>query len=265
MSNFQNTLKKTINEVDGFRIPKKLLSQGMTNAKTKKNKLKTFILYLAPYNQNSKRINICPHASKGCVVSCLFSAGRGKFSNVVKSRINKTEYFLKDKTNFLHQLHKEIIQEYYKAKKRNYKIAIRLNGTSDLDFLHLLRVNLGFCSESYADNLVFYDYTKDIKRAMKYKDFLEYNYKLTFSRSEANSLSCDIAIKNKINVAVVFEKLPYNFNDVPVINGDTSDDLMLNYSGIILGLKAKGDARTDKSGFVISKDNLKCNYDGLPF
>jgi len=165
----------------------------------------------------------------------------------------------------LHQLHKEIIQEYYKAKNGNYKIAIRLNGTSDLDFLHLLRVNFGFCSESYSDNMVFYDYTKDIRRAMKYKDFKEYNYKLTFSRSEANSLSCDIAIKNKINVAVVFEELPYNFNNVPVINGDQSDDLMLNYNGVILGLKAKGEARTDKSGFVISKDNLKCNYDGLPF
>jgi hypothetical protein len=162
-------------------------------------------------------------------------------------------------------LHKEIIQEYYKAKKGSYKIAIRLNGTSDLDFLHLLRVNFGFCSESYADNLVFYDYTKDIRRAMKYKDFNEYNYKLTFSRSEANSLSCDIAIKNKINVAVVFQELPYNFKDVPVIDGDQSDDLMLNYSGVVLGLKAKGDARTDQSGFVISKDNLNCNYDGLPF
>ena len=44
MSKFQTTLEKTINEVDGFRVPKKLLSQGMTNAKTKKNKLKTFIL-----------------------------------------------------------------------------------------------------------------------------------------------------------------------------------------------------------------------------
>ena len=265
MSNFQNTLKETLKHVDGFRIPKKLLSQGMTNAKTKKNKLKTFILYLAPYNQNSKGVNICPHASKGCAAACLFSAGRGKFSNVVKSRINKTEYFLKDKTAFLNQLHKEIIQEYYKAKNGNYKIAIRLNGTSDLDFLHLLRVNFGFCSESYSDNMVFYDYTKDIKRAMKYKDFKEYNYKLTFSHSECNSLSCDFAIKNKINVAVVFEKMPIKYLDTWVVDGDQSDDIMLEHSGVILGLKAKGDARTDKSGFVINKENKYLEFDELPF
>lgn len=265
MSNFQNTLKETLKHVNGFKIPKKLLSQGMTNAKTKKNKLKTFILYLAPYNQNSKSVNICPHASKGCAAACLFSAGRGKFSNVVKSRINKTEYFLKDKTAFLNQLHKEIIQEYYKAKNGNYKIAIRLNGTSDLDFLHLLRVNFGFCSESYSDNMVFYDYTKDIKRAMKYKDFKEYNYKLTFSHSECNSLSCDLAIKNKINVAVVFEKMPIKYLDTWVVDGDQSDDIMLEHSGVILGLKAKGDARTDKSGFVINKENKYLEFDELPF
>lgn len=265
MSNFQNTLKETLKHVDGFRIPKKLLSQGMTNAKTKKNKLKTFILYLAPYNQNSKGVNICPHASKGCAAACLFSAGRGKFSNVVKSRINKTEYFLKDKTAFLNQLHKEIIQEYYKAKNGNYKIAIRLNGTSDLDFLHLLRVNFGFCSESYSDNMVFYDYTKDIKRALKYKDFKEYNYKLTFSHSECNSLSCDLAIKNKINVAVVFEKMPIKYLNTWVVDGDQSDDIMLDHSGVILGLKAKGDARTDKSGFVINKENKYLEFDELPF
>jgi len=265
MSNFQNTLKETLKHVDGFRIPKKLLSQGMTNAKTKKNKLKTFILYLAPYNQNSKGVNICPHASKGCAAACLFSAGRGKFSNVVKSRINKTEYFLKDKTAFLNQLHKEIIQEYYKAKNGNYKIAIRLNGTSDLDFLHLLRVNFGFCSESYSDNMVFYDYTKDIRRAMKYKDFKEYNYKLTFSRSEFNCLSCDLAIKNKINVAVVFEKMPIKYLNTWVVDGDQSDDIMLEHSGVILGLKAKGDARTDQSGFVINKENKDLEFDVLPF
>ena len=265
MSNFQNTLKETLKQVNGFKIPKKLLSQGMTNAKTKKNKLKTFILYLAPYNQNSKGVNICPHASKGCAAACLFSAGRGKFSNVVKSRINKTEYFLRDKKNFLHQLHKEIIQEYYKAKNGNYKIAIRLNGTSDLDFLHLLRVNFGFCSESYSDNMVFYDYTKDIRRAVKYKDFNEYNYKLTFSHSECNSLICELAIKNKINVAVVFEKMPIKYLNTWVVNGDQSDDIMLEHSGVILGLKAKGDARTDQSGFVINKENENLEFDVLPF
>ena len=77
-----------------YTIPAKLLSEGITNAKTKKNSIKTFILYLAPYKQNAKGVNICPNASKGCAVACLYSAGRGKFSNVQASRINKTNYYL---------------------------------------------------------------------------------------------------------------------------------------------------------------------------
>ena len=89
-----------------YTIPKKLLSPGATNAKTAKNEIKTFILYLAPYNQNSKKINICPKASKGCAAACLFTAGRGAFSNVIKSRTNKTEYLLSNKSLFIKQLAK---------------------------------------------------------------------------------------------------------------------------------------------------------------
>ena len=67
-----------------YTIPKNLLSKGITNAKTVKNDIKTFILYLAPHKQNAKGVNICPAASNGCVAACLYSAGRGKFSNVQK-------------------------------------------------------------------------------------------------------------------------------------------------------------------------------------
>ena len=80
-----------------YKIPKNLLSKGTTNAKTSKNEQDTYILYLAPYNQNSKNINICPKASEGCAEACLFSAGRGAFSNVINARKNKTEYYLHDK------------------------------------------------------------------------------------------------------------------------------------------------------------------------
>jgi len=116
-----------------------LLSNGSTNAKTSKNSIKTFILYLSPYNLNSKGINICPKASKGCAAACLYSAGRGAFSNVQKARQNKTEYYLNDKKGFINNLSNQILKEYNKAKKGGYKIAFRLNGTSDLDFVYLLQ------------------------------------------------------------------------------------------------------------------------------
>ena len=49
--------------------PQTLLSTGISNAKTAKNSIDTYILYLAPYNQNSKGKNICPNASKGLGLS----------------------------------------------------------------------------------------------------------------------------------------------------------------------------------------------------
>ena len=89
-----------------YKEQKTLLSKGNTNAKTSKNAVETYILYLSPYTQNSKKINVCPKASKGCAAACLFTAGRGRMSNVQSSRMNKTEYYLNDKSKFINQLAK---------------------------------------------------------------------------------------------------------------------------------------------------------------
>ena len=73
-----------------------------TNAKTIKGRKKgyiTGILYLSPANISGR--NVCPHASKGCVAACLYSAGMGAFSNVQSARLNKTLAFFKDKEVFL--------------------------------------------------------------------------------------------------------------------------------------------------------------------
>jgi hypothetical protein len=102
----------------------------------------------------------------------------------------------------------------------------------------------------------FYDYTKIFQRA---KDFslgkFPPNYYLTFSRSESNWLSVREIISKKfpVNVAVVFssEKFPTKWADRKVINGDETDLRFLDPRGIIVGLKAKGRARSESSGFVI--------------
>ena len=74
-----------------YKPVKALLSKGSTNAKTSKNELTTFILYLAPAN-TVPEFNLCPFASVGCIASCLNTAGRGAFSNVQLARINKTKF-----------------------------------------------------------------------------------------------------------------------------------------------------------------------------
>jgi len=88
MSNFNTNVWNAV-AMSAPKMPKKLLSPGSTNAKTAKNEIKTFILYLMPYNQNSEAKQLCPHASKGCAAACLVSAGRGSFSNVIKARVKQ--------------------------------------------------------------------------------------------------------------------------------------------------------------------------------
>tara|TARA_R110002167_G_scaffold39965_3_gene123286 strand:- start:53 stop:766 length:714 start_codon:yes stop_codon:yes gene_type:complete len=233
-----------------YKIPKNLLSKGNTNAKTSKNDQDTYILYLAPYNQNSKGINICPKASEGCAAACLFSAGRGAFSNVINARKNKTEYYLHDKKTFINQLASELIKIDKKANKNTNQTLIRLNGTSDLDFIFLLKKYANFDISNY-NNLHFYDYTKILGKVKKYSN--NKNYTLTFSRAEDNEQDIFKAVQYGANVSAVFKgTLPQTYKGIPVIDGDKTDNEMLKYKGYILGLKAKGKARTDKSGFVIN-------------
>ena len=240
-----------ITKTQNYKPVKNLLSKGSTNSKTAKNSIETYILYLAPHTQNSKKINICPRASKGCAAACLFSAGRGKFSNVIASRTNKTEYYLSDKKIFINQLSKELIKIANKSIKQNKKIAIRLNGTSDQDFIALIKKynNLDLLNSDQFKNLVFYDYTAILGKIKKY---INTSYSLTLSRKEDNENEIIEALKLGGNVAAVFrDDLPTKYKGYTVVNGDTSDLEMIYNKNVILGLKAKGDAKKDTSGFVI--------------
>ncbi len=229
---------------------KKLLSNGSTNTKTAKNDIKTFILYLAPHNQNSKGITLCSHASKGCIKACLFSAGRGKFTNVQTARTEKANYFVEYKKEFLIHLAKEINTKVKTARRKGEKIAFRLNGTSDIDFVYLLKKHANFDIMDTKDVAIFYDYTPNIHRALRYKNHPLYT--VTFSRKEDNGKETLTALDNNINTAVVFDKLPKTWNGKKVIDGDKSDLQMIKHKNVILGLIAKGDAKKDTSNFVVN-------------
>lgn len=229
-----------------YSIPKQLLSKAESNAKLSKG-LKygwdSFILYLAPYNQNSKGVNLCPHASALCVLACLFTAGRGRMSNVEQARRNRTEYYLHDRKRFLSQ----IVQELTKIAKHSNQ-AVRLNGTSDIDWLKMFKA-YGWDLLEMFPSIEFYDYTKSLHRWLKYRDT---RYHLTFSRSESNEAECLQVLSMGGNVAVVFDELPETWNGYKVVNGDDSDLRFLDESGVVVGLTAKGKAKgDDASGFVV--------------
>ena len=126
-----------------------------------------------------------------------------------------------------------------------------MNGTSDIDLVYLLKKYADLDIATLADHVHFYDYTKIIQKAIRYKDHP--NYTVTFSRSEINQADTETAIKLGINVAAVFSgDLPKTYLGAPVVDGDKSDLVMLYNKGVVLGLKAKGRAKKDTSGFVIN-------------
>jgi hypothetical protein len=109
----------------------------------------------------------------------------------------------------------------------------------------------------------FYDYTKITKRAVAHAEGrMPDNYHLTFSRTEDNDDDVGKVIRAGGNVAAVFSVKRYKALDwgfmrlsdelVVVIDGDEHDYRPADPSGVVVALKAKGDARTDTSGFVIT-------------
>jgi hypothetical protein len=236
-------------EVKQYKEVKNLLSKG-GNAKINKNEITTFNLSLAPYKQNAKGVNLCPKASKGCALACLFTAGRGKFTNIQQARINKTNYYLFDKQKFMDQLAKEINKIALKSTITNEKFALRLNTLSDVDFVYQLKkyCDLDLLNDDTYKNIIVYDYTAIIGKVKKY---LGTRYHLTLSRKEDNEQDVMEALKMGGNVAIVFKELPKTYKGYRVVDGDKTDLEMTKYKNVVLGLKAKGDAKKDTTGFVI--------------
>lgn len=231
----------------------KLLSIGNDSKTVKGEKYGylTGILYLAP-SDVSGLINTCPHASKGCRLACLYSAGRGAFSNVQKARIEKTRKFVQEREAFMSQLVDDIGELKRKASKEGKIPCVRLNGTSDIPW-HQIKVNDTQNIMELFKTVQFYDYTKDRVRmiASLKGHFWPSNYHVTFSRSESNQTACEEVLALGGNVAAVFRMVPPESFGVPVVDGDLSDLRFLDPAGVVVGLKAKGKAKKDLSGFVL--------------
>lgn len=228
-----------------------LLSSGITNPKTAKESglgdVSNWILHLSPSDLSG--VNVCPNASAGCRAACLNGAGRGLFDGVQLPRLRKTLYFLKARQQFISHIDKEISKIEAKTKER---IIVRLNGTSDLSW-EIFPIRDGKNIFELHQNVTFYDYTKVFKRLERIKVIP--NYHVTFSASESNWDDCLKALALGVNVATVFRTatLPETYQGFAMIDGDKHDFRFLDAKasiGYIVGLKAKGIAKRDATGFV---------------
>lgn len=218
---------------------------------TKKGYL-SFILHLAPATLSGKET--CPKRTAGCTAACLNTAGRGGMfkkgenTNMIqKARIRKTEYFFNDRDAFMADLVSDIMKAVNFARRKGLVPVFRLNGTSDLSWEKYAVPGHGKNIFDTFSTLQFYDYTKVLGR--KTADIP--NYHLTFSKADGNDADVAKAIAQGMNVAAVFDKLPDTYMGLPVVDADEDDLRFLDPKGAVLGLKAKGRAKKDYSGFVI--------------
>ncbi|MER9605378.1 hypothetical protein [Mesorhizobium sp. M0243] len=259
------------------------------NAKTIKGdkfgEYETAIMYLAPAAQ-SLLGNVCPMAATaGCEMGCLSKAGRaGMFNSIVEARIAKTRRYFRDRRQFMADLVKDIEAFVRYCQRKGVKPAVRLNGTSDIQWevAHpcYRRIETSdpaqlnpacFLSIFHAfPEVQFYDYTKVYKRAYRK---LPANYSLTLSYSEANPAYRDAvllaALDTETNIAVVYrskhvrdavagcgkvDSFGHSSGERlarEVIDGDETDMRFTDPRGVIVGLYAKGPAKKDTSGFVV--------------
>ena len=228
-----------------------LLSSGSTKIE-KSNKLsdKYFsrIVYLAPDDLADGKNTQCPYAKIAkCSEACLNTAGMGKFSNVQQSRIRKSLLFLNDRQEFMRQLVQDVNKFLKECDRLGKKPALRLNGTSDIQW-ETIEVDGHDNIFAMFPQIQFYDYTKIPTRKVEHIP----NYHLTWSYSEANAKYTAWYDKIAYNIAVVFNgAFPIYFKGREVVNGDETDLRFLDKDNVIVGLKAKGKARHDMSGFVI--------------
>jgi hypothetical protein len=208
------------------------------------------IMHLSPINTR-----ICPYQDIAkCKEACLNTAGRGgifkkgETTNVIQeARKRKTNLFLNDRDTFMELLVKDIQAFVRKCERLDKKPCIRLNGTSDIQWELIPVENYANIFEMFSD-VQFYDYTKIPTRKVSHIK----NYHLTWSYSEANDKYARLFEQVPYNKAVVFHGgLPSMFKGMKVIDGDTTDMRFLDKANRVIGLKAKGKARQDKSGFVI--------------
>ena len=223
----------------------KYLAIGV-NPKTVKSDLRgeylTAIMYMRPDT------DICPMSELAqCIKACLNTAGRGAMNSIQAARQRKTDAFKADPVAFVDQLKDDIIKALRKATKKGIKLAVRLNGTSDIAWENLAGSNGNTIMQDFPD-VQFYDYTKLPGRKVPA------NYHLTVSYSGANAKYATKVLDSRHNIAVVFrdkESIPAFFNGRPVIDGDRDDLRFLDPKDCVVALYAKGKAKKDDTGFVV--------------
>jgi hypothetical protein len=206
----------------------KLLTQSSAKLdKSQNDSYLNAIMYLDPnYNKD-----VCKGASKGCKASCLINSGRMLMPSAVNARKERTRKYFEQRSLFMMQLQGEIAEQLAKAERQGKKLAIRLNGTSDIDWTDIYKA---------FPMVQFYEYTKRVDLIKKLNSLD--NVHVTFSKHEKHTpKQIKKVMDSGNNIAVVFiDTPPSEYLGYEVVNGDKHDRRFEDKQGKIIGLKLKG-------------------------
>ena len=197
--------------------------------------------------------NVCRASSAGCRAVCLATSGKGGLESVQDGRRWKVALLAAEPALFVRALAGELRRAAGRrptdslGRSTGPLVPVRLNVLSDIAWERVAPALFDM------SGLRFYDYTKRTGRV------LPATYHLTMSATERHADDDLAALADMYgsNVAVVFDTrrghaLPATFAGVPVVDGDVTDSRWADERGVIVGLRAKGSAIGDRSGFVRS-------------
>ena len=226
-------------------------------ANVKLSKSNAYGLSLSPASTSGW--NVCRASSAGCRAVCLATAGKGGIQSVQDGRQWKTALLAAVPALFVRALADELRRTQLRrpvdrlGRRTGPLVPVRLNVLSDLAWERLAPALFENLPGKFSglSGCRFYDYTKRTGRRVPA------SYHLTMSANErhADGDLAALAGTYGTNVAVVFDTargaaLPKIHAGVRVVDGDLSDSRWADEVGVIVGLRAKGAAVGDRSGFV---------------
>jgi hypothetical protein len=200
----------------------KLLDTSKTLGNTKARKTnRDESIRMATLTMHPDNVVCAGAKAAGCMDDCLVGAGLAEvYESINIARQARTDYWHDDQEAFLIQLNHELRNFAKLCAKQGVQGVVRLNVMSDVSW-----------EEHYVPQSFSYS------GATRYQNQVQ-----SFLKSYSDS-----------PMAVVFrhKDFPSTFMGRPVINGDDSDWVNVNNRGVVVGLVAKGPAKTNTNGFVV--------------
>lgn len=243
--------------------PMKFLGTSTKIEKGEKEKYYTSVMYLQPADKVAAKTLCAGAKMAGCLKGCLIASGMLGMTTGQNAATKRTILMLMRPEYFETKLIKEIQAQY---KKHGKALAVRLNGTSDIDFSYIYR---------QLPEVQFYEYSKLLKRVQTNKIA---NLHLTFSGSmysNASKKALKTAFNSGFNIALAFntkqlktDSRRLDFDKVAekvngLISFDDTDLRFLDKPGSIGYLSRKGSSKETRmvdndhvNGFFVNSSNI---------